>query len=273
MGLSTEWFLQIFLGKTEVCIMARLISVTGQKDIAKWFLSAKITEAGAKLSGDPRQAEKDILDDVYNKSKNEIKESATNIVRQQLRENQTYIRIANGSLDAQLGFEHGTSQSRVESIVQSIITDNTKLEIFRQVNIIRISYIVNTEALVQLEEARVINNSKNPEADRSLEWLQWVLYYGQRVIVQGYHIVFGNFDNPPSRSEEAIMVKGGDWSINEVKNDGNVSKGVPSYHSIPGEVAGVQGNNWITQSLDKSEPKIKQSIKRILTQTMTRLYA
>ncbi len=232
--------------------------ITGQEDIGKFFLRTKVTQSSSQLTSNPKALESSILNNVYKASRNQIQALVTNIVRKSLRDHPTFQRIGSGALNADFGFEPGTSQGRVEGIVQSIITENTSLDLYINENIIRVSYIVNTEALFDLEEARVKNDSKNSSSGRhadSLEWLQWILLYGQKAIVRDYRIELGGFPNPPSRSQEAIMVK----------DYGN-------FWSVPGDVAGTPGDNWITQSLDTSEPLIRNIIKKTLLETMAELY-
>lgn len=225
------------------------IPVKEIKSIGAWFLKSRINGV---ITSDPHALESDIIKNIFNKTKNQIKEVCTNIVRKKLKDHPTYHRIWNGSLDRDFGFVHGSSQNRINNIVTGIV-ENSSIELFRQVNLIRVSYIVNTEALFDLEDAIVRNDSGNPGAAETLEWLQWILYMGGKIIVAEHHIVYGNFGNPPSRSEEAIMKPGGYWAV-------------------PSDVQGVPKDNWITQSMREAEKTISPSIKQILTREMNLLY-
>lgn len=64
-----------------------------------------------------------------------------------------------------------------------------------------------------------------------LPWLEWLLLYGNKIIVKNYTVQVG--PNPYSRTGLAIM------------------KPSKENWRVPPEFAGTQNNNWVTRALDK----------------------
>ena len=83
------------------------------------------------------------------------------------------------------------------------------------------------------------------EKGTDLNWLEWLLLFGNKTIIKDYEVEFG--PNPRSRTGRAVMkgVKRGKWSV-------------------PSEFAGTQNNNWITRAIDSIEPKIYTILKEAI---------
>jgi hypothetical protein len=204
------------------------IPVKDIKSVGKKFLQARIDGI---ITENPHMLEADIIKRVFNKSKNQIKEVVTNIARGSLRAHPTYVSITAELYNGDFGFEPGTAHQRMEDIIQAII-GNTEVEMYTQSNLMRITYKVDRDAIYEIDAAIVHNDTQE------LDWLKWLLEKGSTKFIQDFHIVFDSFTNPPSRSEEAIMAKGGYWGV-------------------PDQIAGTYGNNWITQSLGFGESGIR----------------
>lgn len=74
---------------------------------------------------------------------------------------------------------------------------------------------------------------KTESKGQTLPWLEWLLFYGDREIIEGYRVQYGNTPNNTSRSGGAIMVQ----SLSSFKVD-------PEY-------AGFRDNNFLTQSIEQ----------------------
>lgn len=75
-----------------------------------------------------------------------------------------------------------------------------------------------------------------------LPWLEWLLLYGNKIIVQNYEVQVGS--NPRSRSGMAIMVPS--------KNNWRV----------PPEFAGTITSNWVTRALSRLDDSILDIIQK-----------
>jgi hypothetical protein len=75
-----------------------------------------------------------------------------------------------------------------------------------------------------------------------LPWLEWLLLYGNKIIVKNYEVQVGS--NPRSRSGMAIMVPS--------KNNWRV----------PPEFAGTPTNNWVTRALSRLDDSILDIIQK-----------
>ena len=85
----------------------------------------------------------------------------------------------------------------------------------------------------------------NTEKGSKLEWLQWLLLFGDKTIVKEYEIKLG--PNPNSRSGDGIMIssKSGRWNV-------------------PTSYAGTSKKNWITDAIDS----VEDDIMTLLTQSL-----
>lgn len=75
-----------------------------------------------------------------------------------------------------------------------------------------------------------------------LPWLEWLLLYGNKIIVKNYEVQFGA--NPRSRSGMALMMSS--------KNNWRV----------PSEFAGTSTNNWVTRAIDRVDDSILDIIQK-----------
>jgi hypothetical protein len=103
-------------------------------------------------------------------------------------------------------------------------------------------------SMINSDYSDVINSSVatlKTEKGTDLNWLEWLLLFGNKTIIKNYEVEFGF--NPRSRTGRAIMkgVKSGKWAV-------------------PSEFSGTKNNNWITRSIDSIEPKINQIFKEAI---------
>lgn len=83
------------------------------------------------------------------------------------------------------------------------------------------------------------------EKGQKLEWLKWLLLFGDKTIIKDYTVVLG--PNPRSRTGNAVMVQ-------ETKSRWN----------IPPQFAGTLNNNWITRSIDSVNDEINSILLNAL---------
>ena len=97
--------------------------------------------------------------------------------------------------------------------------------------------------VLSLQEARQLT-----EKGQELEWLQWLLIEGDKVIIRDYHIELAQSDKK-GRAGRYIMAPRGRWSV-------------------PSQYSGTANNNFVTQAIDSIEKKIEsiveENIKRFL---------
>jgi len=196
------------------------------------------------------------LNQLYNKTKNEIVETSRNVIRGALKNHDTYTLIANGVYNNHLGFYPGTGESRMLTIVETVV-NTLDIKLIRFKNVLKIEAFIDYATLYSLNEAKVINDSKRAGVGKTeavLDWLEWILEAGGKVVVQNYHIDIDDYSNSTrSRSGEAIMVERGQWSV-------------------PSDIQGTVSNNWITQSFEDAEKKLSPAIKRIISNELKRLF-
>jgi hypothetical protein len=79
----------------------------------------------------------------------------------------------------------------------------------------------------------------------TLDWLEWLLLFGNRTIIKDYVVKFGR--NRASRTGNAIMTgkSRGKWSV-------------------PAEFSGTQNNNWITRAIDSIDKEFDKLIVEAL---------
>lgn len=83
------------------------------------------------------------------------------------------------------------------------------------------------------------------EKGQDLNWLEWLLLFGDKTIIKEYNVQLGA--NPNSRTGGAIMraSSSGKWGV-------------------PSEFAGVATNNWITRAIDSVSDQINALLLKAL---------
>lgn len=152
-------------------------------------------------------------------------------------------------LSGQLKYEFGLpdSQARLQEILgfwKHIDVKYNPIKITQQLDIsggFTIGMIKSDYSDVLKSAAAQLTTEKGV----TLDWLEWLLLFGNRTIIKDYVVKFGR--NRASRTGNAIMT-------------GN-SKGK---WSVPGEFSGTQNNNWITRVIDE----IEKDFNKIITEAL-----
>ena len=201
-------------------------------------MGIEILESDAQIEKLIIQELKNHFKEVLLDSKNIIEERFKIVIIEAIKKEPEYYALLNGRLLAEFGLTDVVNKLDIiiNTVVQNIEIEikDTKLSLF--------AVSSNFDELLQLSEAQQLTNK-----GQSLDWLQWLLIYGDKTIIRDYEVEF----NPTvkSRSGLAIMVK---------------SKRA-KWH-VPSEYAGTRTNNWITRAVDNiQDNKIERIIQTEIT--------
>jgi hypothetical protein len=203
-------------------------------------VSLKIIEDNSKISNriikELRTQLLPVLTYAFTKSQQDI----TQLVQQAIVNSETYASLSNGQLKAEFGLPD--SDNRLDGILNFWTNIYAKFDKPRISNNqisggFKLGMIQKDfKDVLSLPEASFVTSKK----DR-LDWLEWLLLFGNKTIIKDYNISFGNYRT--SRTGMAIMkgVSQGKWSV-------------------PSQYSGTINNNWITRVIDS----LDQSIMLIL---------
>lgn len=147
-----------------------------------------------------------------------------------------YRDILVGDLSAELGFRRGQEERFINGIIKAL-SEEYILE-FKPLSLSATGDITGGIE-VKIIQADLKDILSHPLAfiktkKQKLHWLDWLLTWGDRIVVRDYSIVFKQTRR--SRSGFAIMVK---------------SKFSPFWR-VPPQFSGTLDNNWITRALEKA---------------------
>lgn len=177
------------------------------------------------------------LEKVFAKTKLKITDAIINAITN----SPEYNSLISGDLKYEFGLPD--SDSRVNSLLnfwKKINTDYKSISISNS----KLSGGF-TISMIQSDFSDVINSSAavfTTEKGTDLNWLEWLLLFGNKTIIKDYVIEFGA--NPRSRTGRAVMrgVQKGKWSV-------------------PNEFAGTKNNNWITRAIDSADSEINSILQ------------
>lgn len=203
-----------------------------------------------------KKIEDELLTKLYNRIRNPVREIVKNTITNQLKVHPTYQAISSGQYNAHFGFYPETGESRMLVIVKAIV-ENLQVELVKIGRLIKMDAFLEYDQIYKLKEAKVYNDSRRAKAGLSepiLDWLEWLLESGGRVTVFDAHINISSIhaDSPYSRSKEAIMIRGGNWSV-------------------PAAIAGTISDNWITQSIKNGEKNLTNTLRQLITTEFNKL--
>lgn len=171
---------------------------------------------------------------------NSIKSQLSDIVINSIRSSPEYDSLVSGNLKYEFGLPD--SDSRVDAILnfwqklefdyKGVVVSGSQL---------KASFVLN---MIPSDFSNVINSSAAnfvTEKGQKLNWLEWLLLFGNQTIIKNYEVEFG--PNPRSRTGQAVMrgVINGKWNV-------------------PYEFAGTIEDNWITRAIDAAQNDIDKLI-------------
>lgn len=148
------------------------------------------------------------------------------------------------SLMREFGLDRETATQTVEKIIRTFVN---QIDIKYSDGLLQIDMIESDfNDILNMPESSYISHSKTRNTDTPIDWLDWFLTQGDRIIIKGWDIIYGIM--PDSRSGGAIMVpnKTGFWRL-------------PKY-------GGTIEDNWITRTIQLSQDSIEQAIQILVTQ-------
>lgn len=174
------------------------------------------------------------LNSVFSSVVRESENSIKAILSEKIKSEPVYNSLMSGRLRYELGIPRASSINRiVDQIVNTVSVKvipikKTSRNITGGLDIT----LINVGSSILQDTDAVVNDM---ERGYVLPWLKWLLFDGSAPIVVDYHVEFGQY--PKSRTGGAIMAKGGRWGIST-------------------QYAGVESNNWLTRSVNKSRDQI-----------------
>ena len=208
------------------------------------YLHINILESNDEISQKLLKALLPEVTKYFNKAFNQCKKEITTIVSSAIVSSPEYQSIMSGKLKYEFGLPD--SGSRLASILSfwkylDIQYDKPKI-IKNQIN----SYF--TLSMIKSDYSDVLSSAAatfKTEKGSDLEWLQWLLLFGDKVIIKDYSVEIG--PNPRSRTGNAVMVGNtrGRWGV-------------------PPEFSGTSQNNWITRAIDSADGAINELLNKCL---------
>lgn len=99
--------------------------------------------------------------------------------------------------------------------------------------------------------ARYVSTNRRGEAN-PVEWLEWLLFAGDRVVIADYGVATGPFDKH-SRTGTHLMLK-------------TREKGRLQPWRVPPAFAGTERNNWLTRVADAAGPRVLATVDQVVRQ-------
>jgi hypothetical protein len=161
----------------------------------------------------------------------------------------TYASLLNGKLKSEFGLQN--PEQALQDILKTL-----QSSVLVEVNPIRISGNVLKGGLSvsmikeDLSDILALSSVKYSSKTFEVDWLDWLLLQGDRVIIMNAHISY-DAHSTKSRSGVAIMEAGGSWRV-------------------PPQFSGVDGDNWITKTFGAS--KIRKRVFDILQSSLERSF-
>lgn len=208
-------------------------------------ISVKILESNDQIAYSILKALLPQVNDLLNKSFYKVKSDIVLLVQNAIVNSPEYGSLLSGTLQLEFGLPD--SASRVEQILsfwKFIDVEYSKAKISSKK--ITGSFSIS---MIKSDYSDVLNSSAATlltEKGQQLNWLEWLLLFGDKTIIKEYNVEFGS--NPRSRTGGAIMrvSSSGKWGV-------------------PPQFAGVASNNWITRAIDS----VGDQINNLLIQALS----
>jgi hypothetical protein len=172
------------------------------------------------------------LKKVFNKCKQQIEETLVISITS----SPEYQSLLSGQLKYELGLpDPQVRLSGILKILTNIKATYTKASIVK--NTIIGSFSLSAIKSDYTDILSLPDSTLTTEKGQKLEWLKWLLLFGDKTIIKDYTVVLG--PNSRSRTGNAVMVQD-----------------TKSRWYVPPQFSGTLNNNWITRSIDAADDKI-----------------
>ena len=172
-----------------------------------------------------------------------------NLVRQAILDQPEALSLSGGTLAGEFGLPDG--RNRIEDIVNQWVSNIivSKKRATASGRLFNASFTIKMIRADYKDVLQSVSASVVTDKGSQLDWLEWLLLFGDRTIVRGYDVSFQS--NRRSRSGIAIMVGG-----------------IGKNWGVPPEFSGTINNNFVTRAIDGIEDdiiKIFEKQLRLLT--------
>lgn len=204
----------------------------------------EIAETTDQIEGKILQALKPEVNKYLQKVFDKTKPRILQVLTDSIISSPEYSSLLSGNLKYEFGLPD--SDNRVASI----------LKFWQKLNVEYKSVSINGKKLVGGFVINMVDSSYTDvlssasatfktEKGTDLNWLEWLLLFGNKTIIKDYIVEFG--PNPRSRTGQAVMkgIQKGKWSV-------------------PPSFSGTKNNNWITRAIDSSTPEINKILKEVV---------
>jgi len=168
-----------------------------------------------------------------------IQSNVVELVKDKLRVCPEIISIRSGVLKFDFGIGDDVTEPLIAAIADSVYVYFRNIRINKKAtNAILSIYIQRSDFVNIIQNAYGVTITEKGE---NIPWLEWLLLGGDAVLLVGYRVSYGLYDE--SRSGGAIMVPGG-------------------FYKIPSEYSGTPADNFITRALENSQEEIYDIVRR-----------
>lgn len=204
--------------------------------------SVRIIESDKKIEKLIANALKKEIGKSMQKAASAIQRNLKIIVTQAIKGSPEYLSLVGGRLKFEFGLPDALQ--RIDRIID-IWTNNIQVT-SRQIRVVGgtfaggivIKMFRSDYSDVLASNAAILTTEKGTR----LNWLEWLLKFGDRTIVKEYEVDLG--EHPGSRTGGAVMVQSrGRWKV-------------------PSEFAGTPRNNFLTRAMNEKEGEIMRMIER-----------
>lgn len=217
-------------------------------------MAVKIIESISRIASGFVKEMASILNKVLPRTVSSIKRDIQAALPTILRSSPVYEAIVSGTLSGDFGIPKGQEKERMDGIIE-ILSQSIEVRVQR-VSALGQRLLGGLEVYIMAEDfnAAVESTFAKVVTDdgKELNWMEWLLFEGDKIIVAGYDVKFGNFDN--SRSGKAIMVKSRS-----------------NFWRVPPQFSGTETDNWITRAIEANNAALDAKISLIVQQNINRV--
>lgn len=184
------------------------------------------------------------VNDLLNSAFYKVKQDIVVLVQNAITSSPEYGSLMSGTLRLEFGIpDSGSRLEEILSFWKFIDVEYSKARISGKK--ISGSFVIS---MIRSDYSDVLSSSAAvllTEKGQQLNWLEWLLLFGDKTIIKEYNIQFGA--NPKSRTGGAIMraTSSGKWAV-------------------PSQFSGTASSNWITRAIDSVGDQVNDLLIRAL---------